>query len=711
MADVSKLDSLFYPKSIAVIGASTKPKTCGNDILKNLLDTFKGGPVYPINPKAPEVLGVKAYASIKDVPGDVDLAVIVVPSKFVLQTTEECAEKGVKALVCISAGFKEVDAAGAELEKQFVELVHEKGMCLVGPNCLGILNAEDDAKMNATFAAKTPKSGSLAFISQSGALCTSVLDFAEERDMGFSKFVSFGNKADVNEIDLLNYLADDPNTKVIAMYLESISSGAEFQEIASKIFYEKKKPILVLKSGRSAAGAKAVSSHTGSLAGNDAVYQALLMQSGIQRVDSIAELFDYAALYCNQPMPRGNRLAIITNAGGPGIMATDAAERYGLTLATIADATKDALREQLPAAASLRNPVDVIGDAKHDRYEAACKEVFKDAGVDMGLVILTPQSMTDIDEIGEIIPQVAKDLNIPIVASFMGAEMVTKGVQSLRDGGVPNYSFPEDAVRALGAAYALSEQAKLTDRAPVSVEGTDKAKCAQIIAEKLGDADSKYLAQAECREIFACYGLPLLKSAVVTTAEDAAKTVGEWDTTVVMKVMSADVKHKFDAGGVLLNIKGAEGAKAGFEQIYANIAKNVPGAKIDSILIEEMAPKGTEVILGCNRDPKFGPLVMFGMGGTTAELMKDVQFRLAPTSKYFLHSMLENTKVYKLMNNYRGLGQHDLAALEDALTRLSILVAENPEIAELDINPLIVHAEGLGCSVADSRIVLKKVAK
>lgn len=709
MADVSKLDSLFYPKSIAVIGASTKPKTCGNDILKNLLDTFKGGPVYPINPKAPEVLGVKAYQSVKDVPGSVDMAVIVVPSKFVLQTTEECAEKGVKALVCISAGFKEVDAAGAELEKQFAELVRAKGMILVGPNCLGVLNAEADARMNATFAAKTPKTGSLAFVSQSGALCTSVLDFAEERDMGFSKFVSFGNKADVNEIDLLNYLADDPNTNVIAMYLESITNGAEFQAIASKIFYEKHKPILVLKSGRSAAGAKAVSSHTGSLAGNDAVYQALLMQSGIQRVDTIAELFDYAALYCNQPLPRGNRLAIITNAGGPGIMATDAAERFGLTLATISDETKAVLREQLPAAASLRNPVDVIGDAKHDRYEVACKECFKDAGVDMGLVILTPQSMTDIDEIGEIIPQVAKDLNIPIVASFMGAEMVTKGVKSLRDGGVPNYSFPEDAVRALGAAYKLAEQAKLTDRVPVSVAGTDKAKCAKIIAEKLGDADSKYLAQAECREIFACYGLPLLKSAVVTSADDAAKTVGEWGTTVVMKVMSADVKHKFDAGGVLLNVKGADAAKAGFDQIYANIAKNVPGAKIDSILIEEMAPKGTEVILGCNRDAKFGPLVMFGMGGTTAELMKDVQFRLAPTSKYFLHSMLENTKVFKLMNNYRGLGQHDLAALEDALTRLSILVSENPEIAELDINPLIVHAEGLGCSVADSRIVLKKV--
>ena len=709
MADMNKLNALFYPKSIAVIGASAKPKTCGNDILKNLLDTFKGGPVFPVNPKGGEILGQKAYTSILEVPQDVDMAVIVVNAKFVLTTAAECAQKGVKALVCISAGFKEASHEGAEMEIAFRNLVREKDMILVGPNCLGVINAEANSKMNATFAAKTPKDGSLAFVSQSGALCTSVLDFAEERDMGFSKFISFGNKADVNEVDLLRYLADDPNTKVIAMYLEDITDGAAFQQVASEIFYEKQKPILVLKSGRSAAGAKAVSSHTGSLAGNDAVYQALLMQSGVQRVDSIAELFDYAALYCNQPWPKGNRLAIITNAGGPGIMATDAGERFGLTLAAISEETKAKCREQLPAAASLRNPVDVIGDAKSDRYQAAAEAILKDPEVDMGLVILTPQSMTDIDNVGEVIPQAIKDLDIPVVASFMGAQMVTKGVENLRNGGVPNYSFPEDAVRALGAAYRLSKLAEIKDRSIPTFDDIDPEKCAKIIAEKLGDKDAQYLTQAECREIFACYGLPLLKSATVTSADDAAKVVGEWGSTVVMKVMSDDVKHKFDAGGVILNIKGADAAKAAYDQIYANIAKNVPGAKIDSILIEEMAPKGVEVIIGCNRDAKFGPLMMFGLGGTMVEVLKDVQFRLAPMSKYWADDMIRSIRSFAVLDGFRGTPKADIEKVAEIILRLSTMAVNHPEIAELDINPLIVHPVGTGCSVADSRIQLKKV--
>ena len=709
MANSTQLNAMFYPKSIAVIGASTKPGTCGNDILRNLLDTYHGGPIYPVNPTAPEVLGVKAYATVNDIPGDVELAIIVVPAKFVLATTEQCGAKGVKALVCISAGFKESSHEGAELEIAFRNKVRELGMILIGPNCLGIINAEDDAKMNASFAAKTPKAGSLAFISQSGALCTSVLDFAEQRDMGFSKFVSFGNKADVNAVDLLTYLADDEKTKVIALYLEDIGNGAAFQAIASKVFYEKGKPILILKSGRSAAGAKAVSSHTGSLAGNDAVYQALLMQSGVQRVDTICELFDYADLYCNQPLPRGNRLAIITNAGGPGIMATDAAERFGLTLAQISEETKAKCRDQLPAAASLRNPVDVIGDAKSDRYAVAVKAILDDPEVDMGLVILTPQSMTDIDNVGSIIPQSIKGLSIPVITAFMGAAMVQQGVKNLRAENVPNYSFPEDAVRALGAAYRLSEQKKQCDREIPVFADVDKARCAKLIAEALGDKDSQYLTQAECRELFACYGLPLLKSANVTTAEEAAKVVGQWGTTVVMKVMSGDVKHKFDAGGVLLNIRGEDGAKAGFEQIYANIAKNVPGAKIDSILIEEMAPKGVEVIIGCNRDASFGPLMMFGLGGTMVEVLKDVQFRLAPMSRYWANDMIRSIRSFAVLDGFRGTPKADIAAVEDIILRLSAMAVNHPEIAELDINPLIVHPVGQGASVADSRIQLKKV--
>ena len=613
-----------------------------------------------------------------------------------------------KGIVIITAGFKEIGHEGIEREKELTRQVQEAGIPLIGPNCLGIINAEEGVGLNASFASKICAPGSLAFISQSGALCTSVLDYAEARKMGFSKFVSFGNKADVKEVDLLEYLADDPKTKAIAMYLEDISDGKRFTEIASKIFWEKKKPILCLKSGRSAEGSKAVSSHTGSLAGNDKVYDALLTQSGVQRVDSIEDLFDRAELYTTQPLPKGNRLAIITNAGGPGIMATDAAVNAGLKLAQISDETKAALKETMPEAASLRNPVDVLGDAKHDRYEIAVKTIMADPNVDMGIVILTPQSMTDSDEIGKIIPAATKACGKPVVCAFMGVADVAEGVNNLLAGDVPNYSFPENAINALAAAVDLVKYDGLTGREGVKLSGCDKAKADKIIADFLGDEKEKYLTQADCRALFECYGLPLLKSGVATSADEAAKIVAGIGAKVVMKVMSADVKHKFDAGGVILNVDGADAAKKAYEQIFVNVEKAVPGAKIDGILIEQMAEKGVEVILGCNRDAKFGPLMMFGLGGTLVELLKDVSFRLAPMWDTSADRMIREIKSFKVLDGYRGAPKCDLAAVKDTLLRLSAMVCDHPEIAECDINPLIVHAEGKGCSVADSRVMLKK---
>ena len=429
--DCSKLDGVFKPRSIAVVGASTRPGTAGNDIFRNLLMSGFQGAVYPVNPKSHHVLGVHAFASLSDIPGEVDLVVVIVPSKVVLNVVDEAVAKGVKGFVVISAGFKETGKEGAKLEKQLAAKVQEAGIPLIGPNCLGIINTDTKISMNAAFGRKMPKPGNLAFISQSGALCTSVLDYAEARGMGFSKFVSFGNKADVNEIDLLQYLAKDEKTSVIAMYLEDVSDGPRFMKAVRDIFWKTGKPMLCLKSGRSAEGAKAVSSHTGSLAGSDKVYDALLIQSGVQRVETIAELFDYAALYTKQPMPKGDRVAIITNAGGPGIMATDAAIRNGLKLAEISDLTKNKLRTSLPAAAALNNPVDVIGDARSDRYEAAVRTVLEDEGVDMGLVILTPQSMTDIEEIARAIPPSVEGINKPVVSSFMGVKDVAEGVEIL----------------------------------------------------------------------------------------------------------------------------------------------------------------------------------------------------------------------------------------------------------------------------------------
>lgn len=703
----SRLNPVFHPQSVAVVGASTRPGTVGNDIFRNLLLNGFNGPVFPVNPKSPHVLGVASYASLSEIPAPVDLAVVIVPSKAVLAVADEAIAKGVKGLVVISAGFKEVGHAGAELENQLRDKVQAANIPLIGPNCLGVINTDSEVKMNAAFGRKMPGAGNLAFISQSGALCTSVLDYAEERNMGFSKFISFGNKADVNEIELLAYLATDDRTKVIAMYLEDVSNGRAFIETVSKIFWETGKPMLCLKSGRSPEGAKAVSSHTGSLAGSDSVYDALMVQSGVQRVDTIHELFDYAALYTKQPLPRGDRVAIITNAGGPGIMATDAAVRYGLKLAEVSEETKEKLRPKLPETASLRNPIDVIGDARADRYRSALRAVLEDPNVDMGVVILTPQSMTDIEETAAVVPESIEGIDKPVVCSFMGAKDVAPGVAVLSKAHIPNYPFPEDAVRALSAAARLVNLHEIPRRAEVDFEDIDSAKAAELIGQAINGHEQKYLTQAEARPILASYGLPLLRSDVAHSAEEAAEIAERIGKPVVLKVMSADVVHKYDAGGVLLNRRGGEEAHAAYKQIFVNVLNAVPGAKIDGVLIEEMARPGVEVILGASRDPRFGPLMMFGLGGTLVEVLKDVSFRLAPMWRISAERMIREIRSFKVLDGFRGNPPADVDAIADTLLRLSELVVNHPEISELDINPLIVHAQGEGCSVADSRIMLR----
>jgi acetate---CoA ligase (ADP-forming) len=707
--ETAKIDAIFSPKTIAVVGASTRKGTVGNDLFRNLIDHGFKGDVYPVNKKNPEVYGRKTYPTLADIPGEIDLAVLILPAKIVPFVLDEAIEKGVKAVVVISAGFKETGAEGAAMEKAIAAKCQAAGMPLVGPNCLGVINGDNDVRLNASFATKIPDEGNLGFISQSGALCTSVLDYAEARRMGFSKFISFGNKADVSEVDLLNYLAEDEKTSVIAMYLEDITDGAAFIQAASRILWEKGKPILCLKSGRTVEGAKAVSSHTGSLAGSDEVYTALLKQAGIQRVETISELFDYAALYTTQPLPKGNKLGIITNAGGPGIMATDAAVREGLELAVIQESTKDKMRDKLPSSAALGNPVDVIGDARSDRYEAAVRAVLADDNVDMGLVILTPQSMTDVEEIAEVIPKAAEGLGKPVACAFMGVKDVAGGADILTKAGIPNYAFPEGAIAALAAATRLVELKNLDNREPAELPEADEAFVAKLIDEALGDAAEKYLTQAECRPIFEAYGMPLLKSGVATIPEEAAVIVEGIGKKVVMKVMSADVIHKFDAGGVLLNIDGPEEAKAAYARILENVENAEPGAKVDGILIEEMAAKGVEVILGCNRDEKFGPLIMFGLGGTLVEVLKDVSFRLAPMWKVSAERMVREINSFEVLDGFRGSPACDIDSIVDTLQRLSALTVNHPEIAELDINPLIVHADGEGCSVADSRIMLRRV--
>ncbi|HNR11873.1 MAG TPA: acetate--CoA ligase family protein [Thermodesulfobacteriota bacterium] len=703
----NSIDAILCPKSIAIVGATDRPGSVGLSVFANLLDDGYKGIVYPVNAKARSVRSVRAYPTLLDVPDEIDLAVIMVPAPAVLSVAEQAAEKEVKGLVVITAGFKEIGYDGVVLETSLSRLVKARGIRMIGPNCLGVINTNKQVQMNASFGRKMPKRGNIAFISQSGALCTAVLDFAEGRHVGFSKFISFGNKADVSEIDLIRYLEDDPDTDVILMYLEDITHGREFIEVAREVTWQARKPVLALKSGRSSEGARAAASHTGSLAGSDSAYDAIFFQSGIIRVEGINELFDYAVAFGKQPIPRGRRIAIVTNAGGPGIMATDAAIRYGLSLVSFSEDTKKKLQEVLPPTASVHNPVDVIGDATHERYEAALHQVMADESVDGAIVILTPQAMTDILETAEIVPRVAKTTDKPILCSFMGVVDVSEGVQHLEQNGIPNYPFCESAARSMAAMVRFGELLELDHRAERRLSA-DREAAAEIIRQKLTDADYVYLAERDANEILQCYGFPLLRSQIVTNPDQVARTAMEVGYPVVMKIHSPDIVHKVDAGGVRLNITTDKEAGQAYRQIVANAKQFNPKATILGVLVEKMAQPGVEVILGSSRDPKFGPVCMFGLGGTYVEVFKDVTFRLAPMWEVSADKMITGIKSYPVLTGVRGNPPSDIEAVKECILRLSQMVSDHPEIFELDINPLIVHPEGHGCVVADSRIVLKR---
>ena len=700
------IDTIISPKSIAVVGATNRAGSVGLAVFQNILRGGFQGVLYPVNPKARSVQSVRAYPSLSDINDDIDMAVIIVPAPAASDVIIEAGKKGVKGAVVITAGFKEVGGNGIELEKQLRETAKEYKIRLVGPNCLGVINNNPNCRMNASFSTKMPKAGNLAFISQSGALCTAVLDYADGKNIGFSKFVSFGNKADVNEIDLLRYLKEDPDTDVILMYLEDISNGRAFLEIAREITWGVKKPILAVKSGRSPEGAKAAASHTGSLAGADSDYDAIFQQSGVLRVEDVGELFHVASAMSSMPFPRGNSIAIVTNAGGPGIMATDAAARHGLKIAQLSDKTKEVLRVNLPPTASINNPVDVIGDATHERYETAIRAVLQDENVDGAIVILSPQAMTDILETAEIVPHVIHGINKPVLCSFMGIVDVSKGISFLEDNNIPNYNFPEYAVLAMSKMVRFGELLQLKNRT-VRRMAADRDTAASIIRRKLAGGGQRYLPEKESNEILACYGFPVLKNIIVDDREKAAEAVEELGPPVVMKINSSDIIHKFDVGGVRLNINTPDDARSAYDEIIANAKRFKPDAKIAGTLMVRQVRKGIEVIIGAIRDPNFGPICMFGLGGTFVEAIRDVTFRIAPMWEISADIMIRQIKAYKLLQGVRGAPPSDVEAIKDCLLRLSQMVSDHPEIAELDINPLIVFPEGEGCVVTDSRILLK----
>lgn len=697
------LKALFEPKVVAVVGASRRPEAVGYAILKNLLQSEFKGKIYPVNPKADDVLGVKCIPTVAEIPEAIDLAVFIIPGAAVPAELEACAKKGARAAIVISAGFREIGGEGVKLEQEIKKISDTYGIAVLGPNCLGLINNDPDLGVNASFAGTIPKNGNVAFISQSGALGCALLDYARGENLGFSKFVSLGNKVDVSEIEVLQYLKDDPNTDVIIMYLEDIGKGQEFIEMAREITGEKAKPILVVKSGRTAQGAKAASSHTGSLMGADEVYDAVFTQSGVMRMDSAEEMFDLASVFANQPLMKGNRVAIVTNAGGPGIMATDACVKYGLQMAEMSPATVAKLKEKLPPTSNFTNPIDVIGDARSDRYEHALRCVIADPNVDGVMVLLTPQAMTEAEATAKIIVDVDKESDKTIVTCFMGHSDVEAGVKILKEHKIPHCAFPENSAKTL-AAMNRYQQWLHRSRTGVKHYKVDR-QSADAVIEKALNEKQKFLPINQSMQIFSAYEFPVIPWAFVRTAEDAWEQAVKIGFPVVMKVVSQQIIHKVDVGGVRLNLNTADDVQHAFRDIMA-VGERLK-AKIDGVFMQRMAPKGREVILGMKRDPHFGPILMFGLGGIYVEALKDVTFRVAPIRELSAHDMLRSIRAFKLLEGVRGEPPADLDAIADCLKRLSQLSCDHPEIDEIDINPLMVYGEGKGAGVIDARIILK----
>jgi len=704
-ANSRNLDIFFKPDSIAVIGASSNPEKLGHAVVKNLVEGgyTNYGHVYPINRGADNILGLQAYPSVFDVPHKIDLAVIVIPYSFVPSVLRECGEKSIPSAIVISAGFREAGHEGLERELELVEISKTYGIRLIGPNCLGVIDTF--TPVNASFAAGTPPMGPMAFMSQSGALGTAVLDIALAGRLGLSKFVSLGNKADVDEIDLLKAWQDDPNTKVIMIYSEGMTNGQEFIQVAREV--TKTKPIVAIKSGVTQSGSRAVSSHTGSLAGSEQAYQAAFRQAGVLRVNSMEELFDISAAVGYQPQILGERIAIVTNAGGPGILATDALEHAGLSLARFERQTIQDLVQYLPDAASAANPVDVLGDARSDRYKFALETVIKDPNVDGLLVLLTPQAMTEINETALAIGEISNQSEKPILACFMGEKVVKSGIEILTKYNVPNYAFPE---RAASALKAMAEYLNILRRPTpnyvkfeVDHEAVEETFSQVRIEGRLSIGDS------EARGILKAYGMKIPKSSVAQTPEQAIAFASEIGYPVVLKIASPDILHKTDVGGVKVGLRSAEDVRDAFELMVYRSQRYVPEARIWGCLVQEMVPAGgIEVLVGMNRDPQFGPLVTFGLGGIYVETLKDVTFRVSPFSRQDAESMLSEIRAHALLDGVRGNPPVDKEAIVDTLLRINQLVNDFPEIVELDINPLVVYGKSQGAVAIDMRLILEE---
>ncbi len=705
---IRDLEPMFAPRSVAVIGASRRPGSVGHAVIRNLVYGGYTGVVYPVNPKAKSILSLRCISDISAIDDEVDLAVVVTPATTIEGLVRQGADRGIRHFLVISAGFKEIGGEGVERESRLKALARDRGLSIVGPNCLGIINTAPEVQMNATFATHMPGKGALGLISQSGALCTALLDYAKGRGIGFSRFVSFGNKSDVTEIELLHSLARDPLTRVILMYVEDLSAGQLFIDACHEITHgDDPKPILAIKTGRTREGAAAAASHTGSLAGSDEVYDALFKQAGAIRVESAGELFDLAEAFTDPTLPSGRGTAIVTNAGGPGIMATDACIRYGLRIPRFQEYTAKSLRFQMPPTGSIKNPVDVIGDATCDRYRAALDAVSADEGIDQVVVIVTPQMVTDVEDIARVIVEMKGFCQKPITGVLMGSVDVHPAVEILRKAGIPAFTFPENAMRALAAKSDFAEWV----RRPMSGYrrfDVDRRAVEDLFQHELRQG-RRQLVELPALEALRHYGFPTVPFALAKTADEAAAAANEIGYRVVMKISGPKLLHKTDIGGVRLDLASEDEVRAAFEEMTATVRASLGAdAEIWGVLIQKMLDKGKEIILGTTRDPMFGPLMMFGLGGIYTEALRDVAFRLAPIRENVAAEMLKDIRSYRLLEGVRGEPPSDLAAVAECLLRLSQLVTEHPSIQELDINPLMVYPRGRGAVVADARIILKE---
>ncbi len=695
------LNKMFKPESVAVIGASNTPGKVGYIIVDNLINDGFKGEIYPVNPKGGEILGKKAYANITDVPGDVDLAIITIPSVFVNTAVKECGEKGVENMVVITAGFKEVGEEGAKLEAELTALGEEYGINIIGPNSLGITDSH--TPLNGSFSQMMPPTGNIAFISQSGAMMVAIIDWSVTSGIGFSKVISLGNKAGVSEIELLQYLAEDDETAVIICYLESISDDEDFVRTMRETAH--KKPIIILKSGSSSAGAAAASSHTGALAGSDLAFDTSFRQSGIMRVETMAELFDLGLAFSKAPLPKGDNVAIVTNAGGGGVLTVDAMEKVGLKLVQFDEETTARLKECVTEEGSAKNPIDVLGDAPVSRYKESLEIVLANDDVDSLIIMVCPTASADPDGIAQAILEERKEFDKPIIVVNMGGPSFEAANEALRDNGVPTYVFPETAVTAL---EAMTRYAQLKDRVYddviEKVDDVDKDAVKAIFDKVKADGRDTLLG-SEAYAVAEAYGISAAPIKLSTSADEAAQLAEEMEFPVVLKIASDKILHKSDIGGVKVGISNVEETKAAYDEIIANAKAAHPDIIPDGVEVQKMMDSGEEVIVGMIKDKQFGPMIAFGMGGIYVNLIEDVSFNLAKgMSSQEIEEQIASTKVSKLLEGYRGEAPCDVEEVKEAIKRVARLTLDFPEITELDINPIFVYEEG--SSALDIKIKL-----